>query len=117
MNEQQYLRLLRSCQPRPRSPLFASPALASLLRRLAKAARAREQAERVWREVAPDELATLGQPAGFADGEFIVQAVGPVQAEQLRRQAGRLGPLLSRALGRTLRLRIEDGATQPGEGR
>lgn len=117
MNEQQYLRLLQSCRPRRRSPLFASPALASMLRRLAKTARQREQAERVWREVTPDELAPLGQPVGFADGEFVVQAAGPVEAEQLRRQAGRLGPTLSRALGRTVRLRIEDGSTETGEGR
>jgi hypothetical protein len=107
MNDAQFRRHFDNCRFRGPQPLGESHALASILHRTAVRSRALEEADRVWRDVAPVEWLEHTRVDRVEKGEMVVAVSDPVLRYHLQQAAARLGQAASRMSAVVNRIRFE----------
>lgn len=86
MTERQFRHMLTNGALRGER-LFESAAAAALLRRTARAVRARQAAQDAWCAIVGDEWAACSRVASVVDGVATIECSDAVQRERIRREA------------------------------
>ncbi len=107
MNDAQFRRHFDDRRFRGPLPLGESCALASILHRAVARSRALEEADRVWRDVAPAEWLQHTRVDRVEKGEMVVAVGDPVLRYHLQQAGARLGQAAGRMSAAINRIRFE----------
>ncbi|MCH7870215.1 MAG: DUF721 domain-containing protein [Planctomycetes bacterium] len=107
MNDAQFQTQFDNSRYRGPQPLGESHAVASILHRITARSRAFEEADRVWRDVAPAEWLKCTRIDRVEKGEMVVAVSDPVLRYHLQQAAVQLGQAAARVSAVVNRIRFE----------